>query len=244
MLKDNISRFFILLILVLIVDELKADVYADQQYLPWDSVHTSVLKNTIGVVSITIKDPAYYNTERAKKAAQIQMFSAPNSTPYDTLSKENVVIITGVEWSHGWLVRLPILETKDNFVKVVYNAREYLTCWIGVEHLMADSVIFRNNQPCKADFLYFNRDSDDIRSGIIMMGEKCYFYDTPESNDSIVSDCYDNNCCQFLVTEIKNGFALIECRTFEDVDYPYVKKGWIKIRDTEGKLILWPVEGA
>lgn len=153
--------------------------------------------------------------------------------------------------------KYPLLKIKGEFAKIVYNINKGLTGWVKIKDkkrkimLFSDSLKFRGmdvlylgtmNKKKSDTVFYYDKPNGKITGTKIIhpfipkMDTQRFGYKN-KKHFRKVWHYYRYNISLGVVLKIKGDWVLVGKFIYDD--YKIEKKGWIRLRDKKGNLLLW-----
>ena len=250
------SRYALVFILIMLSISLwsYADAPVETYYFERSQIPDDILRETKGVLTVSIIDPKayaeYYNQSVIKDMPYISVFKKQKNL----LKKIGVLDMTGVSTPTGgqygpsiWH-RFPVTNAQGVYLEIIYNLPKRKKCWVDFSELKSSlspekPVLnwFTNqysSETVSVDIFYLTRDNA-IKLYDSPSLESSSHIITPQSEILSSYGAYDVRALQII--ERMNGFG----RLVENIglDRPPRRIGWIRLRDENGLLMVWPIMG-
>ena len=244
----------ILVIILTISFQCYADAPYETYFLDRTQIPDNILRNTKAVLTVNITDPKayaeYYGKSKIMDTPYISIFKK-NETSFNKigiLNKADIKTPTGGEYGPISWYRFPVIDWQGEFLKIVYNLSEQKKCWVNFSELKSSSIYdqpvlnqFTNqssSETVTVDIFYLTK-KNEIKLYNAPSLKSASQIVTPASKILTSSGAYDAGA--FQIVEQKNGLARL-VHTF-GLDMPTQSIGWIRLRDKNGLLLLWPILG-
>lgn len=231
-----------------------SDAPVEAYFLERTQIPDNALKETKAVLTVSIIDPKtyaeYYRQPKMRPAPYIAVYKKEGNSfkKISILEKAQIRTPTGGEYGPSVWYRFPVINSKEEYLEIMYDISQYKTCWVNFHELKSS---LSGEKPA-LDWFTTQSSSEPVSIDIFFLtgkkGIRVYTSPpsgspsqilTPQSEILRMSGIYDNRA--FLIIERKNGFGHLAVN--EDSDRPARNIGWIPLRDENGRLLVWPIMG-
>jgi hypothetical protein len=231
-----------------------SDAPVETYFLEKTQIPDNVLKETKAVLTVSIIDPKayaeYYNQPNMKQAPYITVYKKAGNSfkKIGVLGKAQIKTPTGGHYGPGAWYRFPVTHSKGEYLEVIYDILEHQKCWINFSELKSSLsgekpaldwfTTQSSSEPVSVDIFFLTRNKE-IRVYTSPTSRSPSQGLTPQSEILRTSEVYDARA--FQIIERKNGFGKFVVN--QGCDRPGRSIGWIRLRDENGRLLVWPIMG-
>jgi hypothetical protein len=251
------NRYTLVFILILLSMPLwcYADAPVETYYFERSQIPDDILRETKGVLTISIIDTKayteYYNQSVIKDMPYISIFKKGKNSfeKIGVLDKVDIRTPTGGQYGPSTWYRFPVTNAQGVYLEIIYNLPKRKKCWVDFSELKLSlspekPVLnwFTNqysSETVSVDIFYLTRDNV-IKLYDSPSLESSSHIITPQSEILTSYGAYDVRALQII--ERMKGFGhLVENI---GLDRPPRSIGWIRLRNENGLLMVWPIMGA
>jgi hypothetical protein len=251
--RDHIMFFGRLILIFQISSGFIVDAPSERFYVTPERIHTQALRDVKGIISIRFVE-VLRSEDFEKPPAEILTYNLEkegNMTSGTALTLKNINPLSGFDWEDITIRRFPVLETRNEYYRIVYDVEKNLQAWILGDP--AGFVRATTGHWVRGEFTWFkNTDRMDLVADVfyLLNGKPRKFYELPKSDSrsAFINSEEEIDKLPFRkekefvsnvhITQIKNGFAKVYTQGDAGGDLKFA--GWIKLVEN-GKLTVWKI---
>lgn len=231
-----------------------SDAPVETYFLEKTQIPDNVLRETKAVLTVNIIDPKayaeYYNQPNLKLAPYITVYKKTGNSfkKMGILEKAQIKTPTGGNYGPSTWYRFPVTNSKGEYFEIIYDISEHKKCWVNFSELKSSLsgekpvldwfTTQPSSEPVSVDIFFLTRNKE-IRVYTSPTSGSPSQALTPQSDILRTSEVYDDRA--FQIIERKNGFGHLGVN--QGCDRPARSVGWIRLRDENGRLLVWPIMG-
>lgn len=232
------KRLLVILCLLTLSITTSADVPKPTYFKP-DQLPHAVLRDTIGVLRMYIGeiDPEFIKTT----VPTYKRRSSGKFSPDKPITIGSIFPIRNFEEDIG--MRIPIVDRDRDYIKIVSDARNNSRIWIRLPEVAQLGFATTAHPFWLTGTAYSKQDTEGEPVDIFLLNEngKRKLYQSPSLDawaKEISADSKLFNEQLPMIIKQRNGFAQIG--VYRNSDGKLVSIGWIKLRDSKGRMTVWP----
>ncbi len=245
---------FLATMITTIPSQSHSDAPVETYFLEKTQIPDNVLRETKAVLTVNMIDPKtyaeYYNQPNINQAPYISVYKKVGNSfkKMGVLEKVQIKTPTGGEYGPSAWYRFPVTNSKREYFEIIYDILEHKKCWVNFSELKSslsgekpglDWFTTRSSsEPVSVDIFFLTRNKE-IRVYTSPTSGSPSQALTPQSEILRTSAVYDARA--FQIIESKNGFGHLGVN--QGCDRPARSIGWIRLRDENGRLLVWPIMG-
>jgi hypothetical protein len=231
-----------------------SDAPVETYFLEKTQIPDNVLRETKAVLTVNIIDPKayaeYYNQPNMKQAPYITVYKKAGNSfkKMGVLEKAQIKTPTGGKYGPITWYRFPVTNSKREYFEIIYDILGNKKCWVNFSELKSSLsgekpvldwfTTQPSSEPVSVDIFFLTRNKE-IRVYTSPTSGFPSQVLTPQSEILRTRSVYDDRA--FQIIERKNGFGHLVVN--RGCDIPGRSIGWIRLRDENGRLLVWPITG-
>lgn len=205
----------------------------DLYYVLWEEVSDRVLKDAIGVLSITSRTGDIYELRTERRIDGGFEPATPLNIGNETTPVSHFGFHPPQRSAHGH--RYPVVDTAEEHLEIAYEVPYNKRIWVSLQNLEEDFFV---------KLTMF--DSIDVPSpfyvDIFFSSEykkRTVFEEPKDDAKNRVLDIGQYGRSLIRVTDARHGFLKIGMGSLDYPEESIIPLGWIKLRDDKGRLAIW-----
>ncbi|TET45518.1 hypothetical protein E3J62_07095 [candidate division TA06 bacterium] len=207
-------------------------------HVPYDSISGNVLKDAVGILTITSREPGKAQMKAYNKALGKFTRANPIHVLAGTVPVSNFGYHPEFIEVHVASYRFPIVGRSGDYLRIVYKQIENSRTWVKLEELERDFFTYVAMLDSIGTPSWF---VSDVFFGSKDGTRKIYAQPKEDAEATVIKKD-DYKYKTFRIIEQKGDFVKIRQGWQEDSlgdDSKMPPLGWIKIHDEEGRLTIW-----
>lgn len=250
--KNKILPVFIFMILAISFRG-HADSPDETYFLERKQIPDSFLREAQAVLTLAILDPkayaAYYQKTEVKSKPYISVFQKGKNgfAKLGLLNETEIMTPTGGEYGPAKWYRFPVIGGRETYLEIIYNLPENKRCWVNLaelEHSLSGekpvlewfTTRHASKKHVSVDIFYLARNNEITLCNGPGLKYPCR---TATPRSEIVQSHGTYDAAAFILLERRNGFGRLG--KSRGADSPPMPIGWIRLRDENGLLMVWPI---
>jgi hypothetical protein len=236
---------------------LTADAAVETYFVDSREFQEAVLRDTIGVLTISVPEEEHEThaagdaTHAAGVLLTYRLETDGRFTPAGHISVRTLKGVNGWHYSSTFLFRVPIVRSESDYLEIVADVRADSRVWISIDGVRR--FWSSPSDPRRAFITWLRADQPRIACGegdvyppafdvfYLIGGQNRRLYDTPSMSGKIRILAAGSPLLDGIVfiTAHQAGFGRVE--VLKDVSSTPRFIGWIRLRDDQGRLTVWPI---